>query len=177
MHDVSTLLGHSSVRTTEQYYADWNTARRNRLARIVRGAHRKDSLTQKWPRAVTSAKPIRSYSWGSQQLASTRGPVLESSTQRDGQPRCLRHREGPAMGGGGHHLFAPDSSSRRHQDLPDCRGTAMLLLGPCHELCLWAYQPNRSLRNAGMNGMATVMASSITNMPGMTTEMISTSTA
>ena len=60
MHDVSTLVGHSSVRTTERYYADWNTARRNRLARIVRGADRKDSLTQKWPGAVTSAKAIRS---------------------------------------------------------------------------------------------------------------------
>ena len=60
MHDVSTLVGHSSVRTTERHYADWNTAKRNRLARIVRGADRKDSLTQKWPRAVTSKTPIRS---------------------------------------------------------------------------------------------------------------------
>ena len=60
MHDVSTLVGHSSVRTTERHYADWNTAKRNRLARIVRGADRKDSPTQKWPRAVTSKEPIRS---------------------------------------------------------------------------------------------------------------------
>ncbi len=35
IHDVSTLLGHSSVQTTERYYAAWNTAKRNRLARIV----------------------------------------------------------------------------------------------------------------------------------------------
>lgn len=81
------------------------------------------------------------------------------------------------MGGGGHQLLAPASWFRRHQDLPDHRRTAMLLVGPCQELCVRAYHPNRSLRNAGMNGMATVMASSITNMPGMTTEMISTSTA
>ncbi len=44
MEDVSALLGHSSIQTTERYYAPWNAARRIRLARIVTGAHRKDSV-------------------------------------------------------------------------------------------------------------------------------------
>ncbi len=34
--DVSTMLGHSSVNTTERDYAQWNLARRNRLVRITR---------------------------------------------------------------------------------------------------------------------------------------------
>jgi integrase len=33
--DVSKLLGHSSVRTTEEFYAKWNTARANRLEGIA----------------------------------------------------------------------------------------------------------------------------------------------
>ncbi|MCY4588725.1 MAG: tyrosine-type recombinase/integrase [Bryobacterales bacterium] len=36
MEDLSTLLGHSSVNTTERHYAQWNLARRNRLVRITR---------------------------------------------------------------------------------------------------------------------------------------------
>ena len=44
MQDVSTLLGHSSVRTTERYYAPWNRARRRRLAQIVKRANRKDPV-------------------------------------------------------------------------------------------------------------------------------------
>ncbi len=36
IEDVSTLLGHSSVNTTERHYAQWNLARRNRLFRITR---------------------------------------------------------------------------------------------------------------------------------------------
>ncbi len=42
MDDVSTLLGHSSVRTTERYYAPWDKSRRERLAAVVRDAHRRD---------------------------------------------------------------------------------------------------------------------------------------
>ena len=42
IQDVSTLLGHSSVSTTEQYYAPWNVARRNRLIRIVRDSYECD---------------------------------------------------------------------------------------------------------------------------------------
>ena len=44
MQDVSTLLGHSSVQTTEQYYAPWNTARRNRLVSLLRDVHKQDQL-------------------------------------------------------------------------------------------------------------------------------------
>ena len=44
VEDVSTLLGHSSVKTTEKYYAPWNTARRKRLALVVRNANQKDPL-------------------------------------------------------------------------------------------------------------------------------------
>ena len=44
MEDVSVLLGHSSVQTTERYYAPWDRSRRNRLARIVRDAHKRDPL-------------------------------------------------------------------------------------------------------------------------------------
>ena len=36
MQEVSSLLGHNSILTTERYYAPWNTARRDRLARIVK---------------------------------------------------------------------------------------------------------------------------------------------
>ena len=42
--DVSTLLGHSSVLTTERYYAPWDISRRNYLVRIVRSANAKCHL-------------------------------------------------------------------------------------------------------------------------------------
>ena len=44
MGDVSILLGHSSIQTTERYYAPWNRSRRDRLVRVVREAHGKDRL-------------------------------------------------------------------------------------------------------------------------------------
>ena len=44
IEDVSVLLGHSSVQTTERYYAPWDRSRRERLARIVRDAHKRDPL-------------------------------------------------------------------------------------------------------------------------------------
>lgn len=46
MQDVSTLLGHSSVITTERYYAPWNVSRRDRLVRIVREVYECDPLLQ-----------------------------------------------------------------------------------------------------------------------------------
>ena len=44
MEDLSALLGHSSIRTTERHYAPWDRRRRNRLAEIVRAANRLDPL-------------------------------------------------------------------------------------------------------------------------------------
>ena len=44
MEDVSTLLGHSSIQTTERYYAPWDRHRRERLMRIVREANRSDPI-------------------------------------------------------------------------------------------------------------------------------------
>ena len=44
IEDVSVLLGHSSVQTTERNYAQWDRSRRDRLARIVRDAHKRDPL-------------------------------------------------------------------------------------------------------------------------------------
>ena len=44
IEDVSVLLGHSSVQTTERYYAPWDRSRRDRLTRIVRDAHKQDPL-------------------------------------------------------------------------------------------------------------------------------------
>ena len=44
IEDLSTLLGHSSITTTERHYAQWNLARRDRLARIMREVYQHDSL-------------------------------------------------------------------------------------------------------------------------------------
>lgn len=46
IEDLSTLLGHSSVYTTQRYYAQWNMARRNRLARIMRDVNACDPLPE-----------------------------------------------------------------------------------------------------------------------------------
>ena len=44
MQDVSALLGHSSVKTMERYYAPWDKSRRSRLVRVVRKAQERDRL-------------------------------------------------------------------------------------------------------------------------------------
>ena len=44
MEEVSQLLGHRSIRTTERYYAPWDRRRRDRLAQAVRKANRGDPL-------------------------------------------------------------------------------------------------------------------------------------
>ncbi len=63
IEDVSMLLGHGSVQTTERYYAPWDRSRRDRLARIVRDAHKRDPLLKElyedsatnWALAATAA--------------------------------------------------------------------------------------------------------------------------
>ncbi len=61
IQDVSTLLGHSSVQTTERHYAPWNQARRNRLSKLVREVHRQDPIlpefTPKKPAGAVRATP------------------------------------------------------------------------------------------------------------------------
>ena len=47
IEDVSTLLGHSSVSTTERHYSAWNQSRRNRLVHITQKANTNDPLLQK----------------------------------------------------------------------------------------------------------------------------------
>lgn len=44
MTDLSVLLGHRSVKTTERYYAPWDPSRRKRLERLVRRANKKDPI-------------------------------------------------------------------------------------------------------------------------------------
>ena len=44
IEDVSSLLGHSSIQTTERHYAPWDRRRRDRLTRVVRAANRLDLL-------------------------------------------------------------------------------------------------------------------------------------
>ena len=46
IEDLSTLLGHSSVNTTERHYAQWNMARRDRLSQIVREVNACDPLPE-----------------------------------------------------------------------------------------------------------------------------------
>ena len=63
IQDVSTLLGHSSVATTERYYAPWNLARRERLGLIVQKVHQRDPIllefTPKKPAGSASPPPAR----------------------------------------------------------------------------------------------------------------------
>ena len=46
IEDLCTLLGHSSINTTERHYAQWNMARRDRLARIVEEVNACDLLPE-----------------------------------------------------------------------------------------------------------------------------------
>lgn len=55
IQDVSSLLGHSSVATTERHYAPWNLARNERLGRIVRKVHQRDPILLEF----TKRKPPR----------------------------------------------------------------------------------------------------------------------
>ena len=44
IENVSILLGHRSIQTTERYYAPWDRRRRERLNRIVKEANRSDPV-------------------------------------------------------------------------------------------------------------------------------------
>lgn len=44
IEDVSALLGHRSIRVTERHYAPWNSARRDRLAGILREVNARDEM-------------------------------------------------------------------------------------------------------------------------------------
>ena len=47
MQDVSALLGHSGISTTERYYAPWNTVRRDRLVHVVKEVNDADGMLRK----------------------------------------------------------------------------------------------------------------------------------
>ena len=58
MEDVSALLGHSDVATTERYYAPWDRRRRERLNRIVREANRQDPLLAELTNQTEREEPV-----------------------------------------------------------------------------------------------------------------------
>lgn len=57
MDDVSQLLGHGSVKTTESYYAAWDRSRRDRLRRVVDDALAKDELLRRLEGAEGEENP------------------------------------------------------------------------------------------------------------------------
>ena len=81
IEDLSTLLGHSSVYTTERYYAQWNMARRDRLARIVREVHACDPLPELLNRRM-SLKTTRGPLERPPKSAPAPLPVMRSSSIR-----------------------------------------------------------------------------------------------
>ena len=52
IEDVSSLLGHKSVRVTEQHYAPWNGARRDRLVSILNKVNARDELLKELSRSA-----------------------------------------------------------------------------------------------------------------------------
>ena len=57
MQYVSQLLGHSSLRTTERYYAPWDRSRRDRLLQVVRMANRSDPVLEEMEAADVPPEP------------------------------------------------------------------------------------------------------------------------
>ncbi len=76
IQDVSTLLGHSSVATTERHYAPWNLARRERLALIVRKVHQRDPILLEF----TPKKPAEAGLATHRVPKATRTAYAQSST-------------------------------------------------------------------------------------------------
>ena len=52
IEDVSTLLGHRSVRVTERHYAPWNSARRDRLVSILNRVNARDEFLKELSRST-----------------------------------------------------------------------------------------------------------------------------
>ena len=70
MEDVSVLLGHSSIRTTERFYAPWDKSRRDRLVQVVREAFGKDRLLESLrPSDDGSAVSTAPHGRGSEDIA------------------------------------------------------------------------------------------------------------
>ena len=66
MQDVRELLGHSSVETTERYYAPWDLRQRQRLGQTVLEVHRRDPIlaefTPKKPAGAAATAPAEAGS-------------------------------------------------------------------------------------------------------------------
>ena len=73
IEDVSSLLGHSSIQTTERHYAPWDRRRRDRLTRVVRAANRLDPL-------LAELDPLSGEGEGAE---TERGRSLEGARQQD----------------------------------------------------------------------------------------------
>ena len=57
IEDVSALLGHSSIQTTERYYAPWDRHRLDRLTQVVRAANRLDPVLAELDECGGGASP------------------------------------------------------------------------------------------------------------------------
>ena len=77
--DVSALLGHSSVATTERHYAQWNSALRDRLVRVVRVISACDPLPELLNRRM-SRKTTRGPLARPPKSAPAPLPVMRSSS-------------------------------------------------------------------------------------------------
>ena len=81
MQDVRILLGHSSLATTERYYAPWDLAQRQRLGQVVRNAHRDDPLLAE---VTPKKKPARAVA----------PAPAEASLATPNVPKPTRHAQG-----------------------------------------------------------------------------------
>ncbi|MYE05856.1 MAG: tyrosine-type recombinase/integrase [Chloroflexi bacterium] len=81
IEDVSALLGHRSILTTERYYAPWNRSRRERLRRIVQEANRSDPVLADIDRRTSGVVPREAES--RQSSAWRPPPELQVASQAD----------------------------------------------------------------------------------------------
>lgn len=87
MQNERALPGHSSISATEQYYAPWNAARRDRLVRIVRKVYDHD------PSLLSLDGRIHDNSnTGGVAVAPVQQPGANpGKTKLTRQPRCIKH--------------------------------------------------------------------------------------